>query len=244
MDAGDENGGIDLNELVELEIIREVDADGNPVEIPEVNDDSNGEVKTMGDETRNGGTEQADVVEPELIVVDDEEADPAQALAGERDRLREDLLRAQADFINFRKRMEREKREVVLRASQSLIEELLPVIDNFELALATYQQADPETFGEGVRLIHKQLVDLLSRHGLQEIDCVGETFDPNIHEAVAVVNDPEKENNTVVAELKKGYYLRDRLIRSPMVQVVINEESGSGDGGSEERSETSETSGN
>ncbi len=237
VDAGDESGGSDLNDLVELEIIREVDADGNPVEIPEVNDGSNGEARTMGDEIRNGGTEQADVVEPELLAVDGEEADPAQAVADERDRLREDLLRAQADFINFRKRMEREKREVVLRASQSLIEELLPVIDNFELALATNQQADPETFGEGVRLIHKQLVDLLARQGLQEIDCVGQTFDPNIHEAVAVVNDPDKENNTVVAELKKGYYLRDRLIRSPMVQVVINEGNDAEDADSPEPSD-------
>ncbi len=207
------NGGdgvTNLNDLMELEILREVDADGNPVETAE-------EELLPEEDASTGDLELR-------LVSDDDEQQRIEALEGERDRLREDLLRAQADFINFRKRMEREKSDVVRRASQSLIEELLPVIDNFELAQTNNQQADPDTYSEGVRLIHKQLLDLLTRHGLREVSCVGETFDPNIHEAVAVISDPDKENNTVVAELKKGYYLRDRLIRSPMVQVVINEE--------------------
>ena len=136
----------DLNDLVELEIVREVDSDGNPVEAAD-------EDEPVAD--AEGGTEPAD---------------PLVVLEEERDRLREDLLRAQADFINFRKRMEREKSEVVRRASQSLIEELLPVIDNFELAMANDpEQADPATYREGIRLIHKQLVDLLARQGLEEI---------------------------------------------------------------------------
>lgn len=195
----------DLNDLVELEIVREVDADGNPVTETEAEEDAAA-----------AGTE-AEAPPP----------DPLAALEEERDRLREDLLRAQADFINFRKRMEREKSEVVRRASQSLIEEMLPVIDNFELALANDpEQADPETYREGVRLIHKQLLDLLSRQGLEEIECVGESFDPNVHEAVAVINDPDRENNTVVAQLKKGYTLRGQLIRPPLVQVVVHDQGG------------------
>jgi molecular chaperone GrpE len=243
-DVGDESAVSDLNDLVELEIVREVDADGNPVESTVDDDESNGDRETMGEESRSAGDDEADVVELEYQEDAAGEAagsDTVEELTGERDRLREDLLRAQADFINFRKRMEREKREVILRASQSLIEELLPVVDNFELALANNQgQADADTFGEGVRLIHKQLVDLLSRHGLQEVSCVGETFDPNIHEAVAVVRDPEQESNTVVAELKKGYYLRERLIRSPMVQVVINEEDEPADQEAQDTSEPPE----
>lgn len=210
------SGSTDLNDLMELEILREVDAAGNPVPAAEeeiqLDTDSAAEVSGL----RRAG--------------DDGAEDRVEALEQERDRLREDLLRVQADFINFRKRLEREKSDVVRRASQSLIEELLPVLDNFELALSNNRQADPETFSEGVRMIHKQLLDLLTRHGLREVSCVGETFDPNIHEAVAVISDPEKESNTVVAELKKGYYLRDRLIRSPMVQVVINKESGRDNG--------------
>lgn len=238
-----------LDDLMELEIIREVDAEGNPVESAVDDTGSNGDSRTMGEDRRTTGAGEEDVAELELVseTADDGEsgdADPVEALAEERDRLREDLLRVQADFINFRKRMEREKSDVVRRASQALIEELLPVIDNFELALANNQQADPDTFREGVALIHKQLVDLLAGHGLREVSCVGQVFDPNIHEAVAVLNDPGVENNTVVAELKKGYYLRDRLIRPPMVQVVINGEYGPGGEGEADDSQTSETSGN
>jgi len=212
---------VDLNELVELEVLGEVDEDGNPVEQPEADAEAEADV--------------VDFPETETAGEDAETADPQAALVEERDRLKEDLLRAQADFINFRKRMERDKGEVVRRASQALIEELLPVVDNFELALANDpEQADPAGYREGVRLIHKQMIDLLTRHGLEEINCVGEAFDPNIHEAVAVVNDPDAENNSIKAQLKKGYTLKDRLIRSPMVQVVIHEDSDAGEAGAGE----------
>jgi len=236
-DGGTEQGtdGPGLNDLMELEILREVDEDGNPVESSPGDAASNGDTGIMA-EDRSAATaaEPAEAAELELELNGDETdaaPDPLEVLTEERDRLREDLLRAQADFINFRKRMEREKSEVVRRASQSLIEELLPVVDNFQLALANDEQSDPETWSEGVRLIHKQLLDLLNRKGLKEISCVGETFDPNIHEAVAVIQDPEVESNTVVAELKKGYTLRDRLIRSPLVQVVINQDEAPADDG-------------
>jgi molecular chaperone GrpE len=243
--AGDGNpgkdGDVDLNELMELEILREVDAEGNPVESAGDRTGEIGESRAMEEELGTAEAEEPDVAELELVP--DTEGQ-LEILTEERDRLREDLLRVQADFINFRKRMEREKSEVVRRASQSLIEELLPVIDNFELALANNDQADFETWREGVRLIHKQFLDLLAGHGLSEVASVGEVFDPNIHEAVAVLSDPEVESNRVVAELKKGYYLRDRLIRSPMVQVVINEDNDTGEDGAAESPETSGTSEN
>lgn len=253
--AGDGNPAkngesVDLNDLMELEILREVDAEGNPVESSRDEAGVNGDSNVMEEERHTAQADgEADVAELELVLEPADlgtemEAEPLEALAMERDRLREDLLRVQADFINFRKRMEREKSEVIRRANQSLIEELLPVIDNFELALANTDQADGETWREGVRLVHKQLLALLTGHGLSEISSVGELFDPNIHEAVAVLSDPEVENNRVVAELKKGYYLRDRLIRSPMVQVVINEDNDKGEGGMADDSETSETSEN
>lgn len=240
-----EKDGVDLNDLMELEIIREVDTEGQPVASAEDDAEGNGEPRTMGEDRQTARSEEADIAELELVLEPDGDGDggpldPLPALAEERDQLREDLLRAQADFINFRKRMEREKSEVIRRASQALIEELLPVLDNFELALANTEQDDPETYREGVRLIHKQFVDLLGGHGLSEVSCVGEVFDPNIHEAVAVLSDPEVASNTVVAELKKGYYLRDRLIRSPQVQVVINEENGSSDSEAADGSGTSE----
>jgi len=240
-----EKDGAELNDLMELEIVREVDAEGHPVESAEDDAGRNGEPRTMGEDRHTGRSEEADIAELELVLEpegDDDggPSDPLQVLEAERDQLREDLLRAQADFINFRKRMEREKSDVIRRASQALIEELLPVLDNFELALANTEQDDPETYREGVRLIHKQLVDLLAGHGLCEVTCVGKVFDPNIHEAVAVLSDPDVANNTVVAELKKGYYLRDRLIRSPQVQVVINEENGLSDSEAADDSGTTE----
>ncbi len=121
-DVGDESAVSELNDLVELEIVREVDADGNPVESTVDDDESNGDRETMGEESRSAGDDEADVVELEYqedAAGETAGSDTVEELTGERDRLREDLLRAQADFINFRKRMEREKREVILRASHA-----------------------------------------------------------------------------------------------------------------------------
>ena len=113
-------------------------------------------------------------------------------------------LRLQAEFENFRKRMEREKADFLKYSMEKFFKELLPVIDNFELALESAKKAtDLEGFSEGVKLIHKQLQDILKKEGLTHFSSVGETFDPMKHQAVMQVESDKHGENTVVEELKK-----------------------------------------
>ena len=127
------------------------------------------------------------------------------AKAGERDELQQRLLRLQADFDNFRRRTQREKEDLAEYASQKLITSLLPIVDNFERALAIAATND-ESKGilQGVQMINRQLVEQLQREGLVEMNAQGQPFDPNFHEAVMQVAADGVEDNTVVEVLQKG----------------------------------------
>jgi molecular chaperone GrpE len=130
------------------------------------------------------------------------------------------LLRLQADYDNFRRRTRLEKEEIVKYASLSLVEKLLPVLDNFERALAAAQHAaDLESFAKGVDMIHRQLADVLAQEGLEPIKAVGEPFNPEVHQAVMQVESEEYDDNVVVEELQKGYKLKEKVIRPSMVKV-------------------------
>lgn len=129
------------------------------------------------------------------------------------------LVRLQADFDNFRKRVQREKEELVKYASAQLCEALLPVLDNFQFALAAKDE-EPDKVAEGVELIQRQLEEVLSKEGLTPVAAVGEEFNPAQHEAVLVEETAEYPDNTVMAELRRGYMLNDRLIRPAMVKVA------------------------
>ena len=130
-------------------------------------------------------------------------------------------LRLQAEFENFRKRMEREKSDFLKYSMENFFKELLPVIDNFELALESAEKAtDLEGFSEGVKLIHKQLQDILQKEGLAHFSSVGEPFDPMKHQAVMQVESDTHSENTIVEELKKGYLLKERLLRPALVSVA------------------------
>lgn len=165
--------------------------------------------------------EQQAVPEPEAAELSPEELllqaqQLAEQLAQEKLELETQHLRLQADFDNFRKRSRQEREEFVKQAGARLISELLPVLDNFERALA----ALPEDAGrEGVQLIERQLMDVLSNHGLSRIDCVGECFDPQIHEAVLQTECGEENKGKVIAEAQKGYLLHGKLLRPSMVQI-------------------------
>jgi molecular chaperone GrpE len=166
----------------------------------------------------------AEAENPEEAAPDPQEDDPAagqlKQLAAERDELRDLLLRKQAEFDNFRKRTERERAEFVQYASAELVRELLGVLDSFELAL---KNAESENGGDrkGFQLIHKQLVDMLSRAGLEPIRAEGQPFDPNIHEAVTTQAAPEGiDDGTVLADLRTGYVLKGKLLRPTMVVVA------------------------
>lgn len=129
-------------------------------------------------------------------------------------------LRAQADFDNFRRRSRQEKEEFAKYASAKLIEQLLPVVDNFERALAAAKDSqDYEALLKGVDMIYRQLDQALAQEGLERIESVGQPFNPEIHQAIMRVESEEHEEGTVLEELQKGYKLKDKVIRPAMVKV-------------------------
>jgi molecular chaperone GrpE len=133
------------------------------------------------------------------------------------------LLRTMADFDNFRKRAARDKQESIKYANESLLAKLVPVLDNFDMALAATQNAQGEailSLQAGVTMIHQQFKAVLTEAGLEEIDASGKTFDPNLHEAVSQQETVDAPEGTVVMQLRKGYKLRDRLIRPASVIVA------------------------
>lgn len=130
-------------------------------------------------------------------------------------------LRALADLENFRKRTEKEKAEAISFANESLIEEILPIIDNFERALAHANGEDNvKSLREGVSLTASQMLGALKKFGLEEIKALGQKFDPTVHHAISEEESPEAEPGTVVKEFQKGYYLKGRLLRPAMVAVA------------------------
>jgi molecular chaperone GrpE len=151
------------------------------------------------------------------------------ALQRERDTLKEQFLRAVADFDNYRKRIERERRELSEYAAADVLLDLLPIIDNFERALqasasapgATADKpAESEAFRRGVELIHKQMLDLLRKRGVTPIEALGADFDPNFHQAVIHEPSAGHRDGEVIEELQRGYLLGDRLLRPAMVKVA------------------------
>jgi molecular chaperone GrpE len=130
-------------------------------------------------------------------------------------------LRTLADFQNFRRRQEEEVRQIRQFANRELILGLLPVLDNFERALAAAEQSQSyEALVGGVSLTLRQMQDFLKKNGVEAIDAVGKEFDPNFHEAVMRVEDGEHPENTVVEEVQRGYSLGDRVLRPSMVKVA------------------------
>jgi molecular chaperone GrpE len=145
-------------------------------------------------------------------------------LRNERDELRDQLLRKAADFDNYRKRVERDRRELIELAAQDLLRELLPVLDDFERALDAEVAPGAESYREGVELIYKQLQDLLKKRGVTSLETVGTNFDPHIHQAVVHEVSTTHRDGEVIAELRRGYRLRDRLLRPAMVKVAKREQ--------------------
>lgn len=129
------------------------------------------------------------------------------------------LLRLQADFDNSRRRTTREREEYVRHAAASLCESLLPVLDNFQLALGAKEQ-DPARVVEGVEMIYRQLMEVLHKEGLTPVEAEGEQFDPTKHEAAMQEITGDYPDNTVISELRRGYYLKDKLLRPAMVKVA------------------------
>jgi molecular chaperone GrpE len=135
----------------------------------------------------------------------------------------ERLLRTTADFDNFKKRAAREKQEAIKFANEGLVQKLLPVLEHLDMALAAGQTAQPEAsqaLQAGVNMICQQLKSALAEAGLEELDALGQPFDPNFHEALMQKETPDVPEGQVVQQLRKGYKLRDRLLRPAGVVVA------------------------
>jgi len=135
------------------------------------------------------------------------------------------LLRTTADFENFKKRAAREKQDAIKYANQNLLQKLIPVLDNFDSALAATQAAtteDSQALQQGINMIWQQFKAALAEAGLEEIDALGKPFDPNLHEAISQQETAEAPEGQVLQQLRKGYKLRDRLLRPASVVVAKN----------------------
>ena len=139
----------------------------------------------------------------------------------EKQDLYDRLLRTTADFDNFRKRVSREKDELIRYGNEKIARELLPVIDNFERALQQAENStDNKALREGIEMILKQFIAVLEKFGVKDFTSVGQQFDPNKHEAMVHQESSEHEENSVLSEFQKGYYLHDKLLRPSLVAVA------------------------
>lgn len=164
--------------------------------------------------------------EPPPEQAEEEPIDRIAVLEDELAHMKELYLRKLAEFDNFRKRIEREKTEMRKTAGEDLIQDLLPVLDNFERALEHSSENAFGAFKEGVEMIAKQLLDVLGRRGLERFDPTGEAFDPEFHEAIQRVEDSEYPPGTVSWCLSPGYLFGGRLLRAAMVGVSVASENG------------------
>jgi molecular chaperone GrpE len=143
-------------------------------------------------------------------------------LTADLEELRQTLLRRQADFDNYRKRIEKERFEDSKRATARVIEGLIPVIDGFEHALAAHREAEYENYRKGFELIYKQLVDHLMKLGVERIDPLGKPFDPHLHQAMDRAETKDHEDGIILQVFQPGYVFHSRVLRPAMVRVAVH----------------------
>lgn len=172
-------------------------------------------IPATDDDAKKRSTSSAEKAENDQGDGDDSMA----SLQADLDRFRDLAARSQADFENYKKRCAREKEEGIKYANTSLLEKLVPIVDNFELGLAAARgEGEKSPIYSGMSLVLKQLQDFLADHGLQPIEAVGQKFDPNLHEAIAHEASHAPEG-TVTRQTRRGYRFKDRLLRPSSVAV-------------------------
>lgn len=208
---------------------------------------NNEEVNVSGEEAEGTQTEQAveenaeELKEPDISGEEALEEEPAEeaedgkkifkkkvkadkkqeALKQKVEELEDKVRRQMAEFDNFRKRTDKEKTAMFETGAKSVIEKILPVVDNFERGLATVPEAElGNGFAEGMQMIYKQLMTELDNIGVKPIEAIGREFDPEFHNAVMQVESGEYESGVIAQELQKGYMYRDSVVRHSMVAVV------------------------
>jgi molecular chaperone GrpE len=143
-------------------------------------------------------------------------------LAKDLEDLRQTLLRRQADFDNYRKRVEKERSEDSRRSTARVIEGLIPVVDSFDQALASHREPEYANYRKGFELIHKQLIDNIAKLGAERIDPLGMTFDPHLHQAMDRTETTEKDEGTILQVFQPGYVFHGRVLRPAMVRVAVH----------------------
>ncbi len=138
----------------------------------------------------------------------------------EKDSFETQYIRLSADFQNYKKRIEKEKSEIFRSANTRLITDLLPLIDDFDRALAHSSESDTKAFSDGIELIIKRFAEILCKEGLEYIDTTDAMFDPNLHHAVMMEASDEAESGKILQELQKGYKVNGKVIRPSMVKVA------------------------
>jgi molecular chaperone GrpE len=161
--------------------------------------------------------------EAQAVAADTAKADAEMArLTTDLEELRQTLLRRQADFDNYRKRIEKERFEDSKRATARVIEGLIPVIDGFERALAAHREAEYDIYRKGFELIFKQLLENVTKLGAERIDPLGKSFDPHLHQAVDRAETTEHPDGTILQVFQPGYVFHGRVLRPAMVRVAVH----------------------
>ena len=173
------------------------------------------------DEAEDAASESAENENEETQEPQDEVAAQIEKLTADLKEKEDRALRLQADFENFRRRTSKEKEELAAVVTQGLLKDMLPLLDNFERAMAA-EAKDGEAFQKGVEMIFTQFTEILKKNGLEHIEVEGQKFDPNFHQAVMRVQNADMEDDDIAQELQKGYMVKGRVIRPSMVQVVAN----------------------
>lgn len=150
-----------------------------------------------------------------ILDIDNEELDEA---LKENEELTTRFQRLQADFVNYRKRVEKEKESLINYGVETLVVEILPILDNFERAMDVENDKE-ESFFKGIEMIYAGLIEVLNKNGIEEIDCLEKPFDPEYHHAVGMEDSKEYDKNTIIRILQKGYIMKDKVIRPSMVIV-------------------------
>ena len=173
--------------------------------------------KNINENTENMNEEVVEEISEETI----DEVPETETIEKEKyDELYDKHLRLMAEYDNFKKRTQKEKEELGTFAVSATIEKLLPVIDNFERALDSVSEDEKNTFSEGVEMVYRQMIEILDKMGVSEIEALGCEFNPEIHNAVMHVDDDTQDANVVVEQFMKGYKYKDKVIRYSMVKVA------------------------
>ena len=179
------------------------------------------DVRINIDPDESGGLEQSE--EAKAVAADSAATDAEVAkLSTDLQDLRQTLLRRQADFDNYRKRIEKERAEDSKRYTARVVEALIPVIDGFEHALAAHREAEYENYRKGFELIYKQLLDNLAKLGVERMEPLGQPFDPHQHQAMDRTETAEHADGTILQVFQPGYVFHGRVLRPAMVRVAVH----------------------